>query len=446
MYKFPDNLYSDIRIEDVFETRIIITNGTLDEMKEKSYTGAFIRVFDGKKWYYSATSSIKGVQKELDALAQMAEENESIDNHPVVKQFEVNKGNFCEFRGDGDIRKVTVDEKKALLDKYTDQLKDRAYMTSLKSHYVDNKKTKRFYSSKGADLEFDFQTTGFRISFDLKDGEKLFSESYDCTSDQFKDLAGREKELEKKFEKSVDFLQNAREVEQGKTTVIFSPLAAGVFAHESFGHKSESDFMVGDETMKKEWVLGKKVGADLLSIIDDGHPRGSGHITFDDEGTRANKTYLINQGVLSGRLHSASSAAALEESVTGNARAMNFEFEPIVRMTTTYIEKGDKTLEALISGVEDGILVETIKHGSGMTTFTIAPSLAYAIKDGKIVYPVKCSVVSGNVFQTLNEIDGVSDDVDLHSFILGGCGKMEQYPLPVGFGGPYVRVNNLNVQ
>ncbi len=446
MYKFPENLYSDIRIEDVFETRIVITNGTLDEMKEKSYTGAFIRVFDGQKWYYSATSDIEGIQKELNDLAQMAVQNEAIDDDPVVRQFEVNKGDFCEFTGENDIRKVPVEEKKALLVKYTDQIRERDCITSLRSHYVDNKKTKRFYSSKGADLIYDFQTTGIRLSYDLKDGEKIFNERYECASDQFKDLSGREGELNAEFEKAIDFLKNAREVKQGKHTVIFSPLAAGVFAHESFGHKSESDFMVGDETMKKEWVIGKKVGAELLSIIDDGNPTGSGHITFDDEGTKTEKTYLIRDGILAGRLHSASSAAALEEHVTGNARAKDFEFEPIVRMTTTYIEKGNETLEELVSGVDDGILVETIKHGSGMTTFTIAPSLAYAIKDGKISHPVKCSVVSGNVFETLNEIDGVSDSVGLHSFILGGCGKMEQYPLPVGFGGPYVRVNNLNVQ
>jgi TldD protein len=81
-----------------------------------------------------------------------------------------------------------------------------------------------------------------------------------------------------------------------------------------------------------------------------------------------------------------------------------------------------------------------------MSTFTIAPSLAYYIKNGKIAEPVNISVVTGNVMETLNEIDGLSNETEIMSFILGGCGKMEQFPLPVGFGGPYVRVNNLNVQ
>ena len=446
MYTFPNGLYSDIRIEDVFETKIELTDGRLDEIKEKEYKGAFIRVFDGKRWYYSATSDIEGIQDELDDLAKLAEASDAIDNHPVVKKFEVNQGDFCEFTGDKDIASTNIEDKKTLLKGYTDLLKGHDTITSLKSYYVDKRKKKTFYSSKGANLTFDFQMAGLRLAFSLKKRDKLFSESYDGSSAVFGDLKNKEKEVQEHFNKAVEFLNTAEDIKAGKYTVIFSPLAAGVFAHESFGHKSESDFMVGDEAMRKEWTMGKKVGADLLSIIDDGNPEGSGHVTFDDEGTRAKKTYLIKDGILSGRLHSSSTAAYLEEDVTGNGRAINFEYEPIVRMTTTYIDKGNQTLDELISEVEDGVLVETIKHGSGMSTFTIAPSLAYAIKDGKLSHPLKISVVSGNVFKTLNEIDGVSDTIQLHSFVLGGCGKMEQFPLSVGFGGPYVRVNNLDVQ
>ena len=58
----------------------------------------------------------------------------------------------------------------------------------------------------------------------------------------------------------------------------------------------------------------------------------------------------------------------------------------------------------------------------------------------------KEAVVTGNVFESLGEIDGLSDKLELLSFAEGGCGKMEQWPLPVGFGGPYVRVKNMNVQ
>ena len=103
-------------------------------------------------------------------------------------------------------------------------------------------------------------------------------------------------------------------------------------------------------------------------------------------------------------------------------------------------------VNALLWDDEKGYYVKTIRHGSGMSTFTIAPSVAYEIVGGKLGRPVQISVISGNVFETLGLIDGLTKDAEILSFVTGGCGKMEQYPLPVGFGGPFVRVSSMNVQ
>jgi TldD protein len=446
MYKFPDGVYTDIRLEDVFETAITVTLDEIDELKEKSYQAAFIRVYDGSRWYYSATSETKNIQKEIDNLAGIAENNSAISDTTVVKKIEVNKGEFLKFTGENDISRFSVDEKFKILSSYFPIFRDREYVQMWRGQYIDRKVTKTILSSKGTNLKFDQQKIGFRMHFELADGDEKFRGNFDKSGTYLHEMEDVTVEAEERYVESVNFLKNAKPVEEGNYTVLLSPVAAGVFAHESFGHKSESDFMLGDETMKKEWNIGKKVGSGILSIIDDGGISGSGYVPFDDEGTKTKKTYLIKDGILSGRLHSAVTAAEIEEDLTGNARAINFEFEPIVRMTTTYIDKGEKTKKELINEIKDGIIVNTIKHGSGLSTFTIAPSLAYRIRDGKIAEPVKISVVSGNVFKALGDIDGLSDKVELLSFALGGCGKMEQFPLSVGFGGPWVRVNNLSVQ
>lgn len=446
MFEFPEGFYTDVRIENVFETSIQLTMGKVDDIKEKNYEAAFIRLFDGKRWYYASTSELDTVQNEIDALAVIATPDYNLDSNPIVKKFEVNKGNYNEFSGDSSVSAVSMDEKLATLVDYTKIVSVCEFVKMFRSNYVDKKVIKKIYSSKGTELEFDSQRIGLRVFYELKDGEKKFTDRFDRGSNFFEDMRGLGEEVQKRLDKSVFFLKNSVPVKAGKYPVILSPEAAGVFAHESFGHKSESDFMVGDEKMMEEWKLGKKVGADILSIVDDGNLKGQGYTPFDDEGTKSRETYLIKDGVLSGRLHSGSTSALLEEGLTGNARAKDFEFEPIVRMTTTYIKEGKKSLDELISEVDEGILVETINHGSGMSTFTLAPSMAYMIRDGKIAEPVKISVISGNVFETLNLIDGLSNELVLLSFALGGCGKMEQYPLPVGFGGPYVRVSTMNVQ
>jgi len=445
LFVFPKNLYTDVRIEDVFKTTIAYTLGKLDEQKVRKYKAAFIRIFDGEKWYYSATSDVEAVQGEIDALAQLATPNPGIYQDPIVQKLEANTGEHTKFQTDS-VAIIDSAEKLKLLQSHFSTLTEVEEIKMWKARYIDENVRKEFYSSKGAELNFDFQKAGFTLSFDMAAGERRFSEAFTKGSDSFQDLQDAHQEAKAHVAKCLDFLHNYRTLKPGKYTTIMAPVVAGVFAHESFGHKSESDFMVGDETMKREWAIGKKVGADILSIIDDGNRPGSGYVPFDDEGTKARKSYLIKEGVLSDRLHSASTAAALEEEVTGNARAMNFEFEPIVRMTSTYIAPGKKKKEELFREVEEGIYIEDLKHGSGMSTFTIAPSLAYYIKDGKIAYPVNIAVITGNVFETLGEIDGLSDGLDVDTKVTGGCGKMEQFPLTVGFGGPYVRVKNINAQ
>ncbi len=445
MYKFHRGLYTDVRIEDVFETIITFTIGEMTEYKIRNYKAAFVRVYDGTRWYYSSNSQTERIQEEIDKLSVMAKPDSHINDNPIVKKFEVNKGEFLNY-SQNDVLKVSEDEKIKLLKQMFSTVEDNKYIKNWAASYIDCKKVKEFYSSKGAEIKFDTQRCGFRVSFAMSEGERKFGEAFQKGSDKFDELLSQEQELKGYIDKCEDFLLNAKPVEKGIYTVVLSPVAAGVFAHESFGHKSESDFMVADETMKKEWTLGNKVGSDILTIIDDGNKPGSGFCAFDDEGTRARKTYLIKNGILAGRLHNCSTAATLQEDLTGNARSINFEYEPIVRMTTTYIEGGQESKEELFSKVKNGIYIENISHGSGMSTFTIAPTLAYMIRDGEISEPVNISVITGNVFKTLSEVDGVSNEVELLSFVTGGCGKMEQYPLPVGFGGPYVRVNNINVQ
>jgi TldD protein len=87
MYDFPTGLYTDVRIEDVFETSIQVTLGEVEERKEKAYRAAFVRVYDGQRWYYAATSDLDGIQAEIDELAAMASPQPAIAQHPVVRAF-----------------------------------------------------------------------------------------------------------------------------------------------------------------------------------------------------------------------------------------------------------------------------------------------------------------------------------------------------------------------
>jgi len=446
LYNFPKDFYSDVRIEKVFQTAIQNTMGKYDEIKEKEYEGALLRLFDGKRWYYSSITEIDSIQEELDKLAQLAHKNKEIEENPIVKNFEVNKGEFFKFQGENSVKGIALRKKKELLDNYAPVIAENKFVKTWRLNYMDKNLVKYFYSSKGADLKFDTQMCGFRVYYKLNNEDKNFEDMFSKASENFEDITNCMEEYKTFVRDSVNFLNDAVDVIPGKYPVVLSPETAGVFAHESFGHKSEADFMIGDKTMMKEWEIGKKVGSDILSIVDDGNLSGSGFVPFDDEGTKANETYLIKNGVLTGRLHSSVTAASLNEDLTGNARAITFEYEPIVRMTSTYIKPGEKTFKEIIKDIDKGVYIESFNHGSGMSTFTIAPRKAFMIRDGAIAEPVKISVISGNVFETLNLIEDVTEEYRLRDMVGGGCGKMEQFPLSVSFGGPFVKVKTMNVQ
>ena len=444
-YNFPEGLYVDIRIEHVFNTAVRYIKREMQECKEQKYSAAFIRVYDGEMWYYASTSDLEGIQSEINSLAAIAKKNDKIKESKIYKNLSENKDEVMAFIG-REVRNVPLDNKINHLQGIMPYLEENEYIKIWGISYLDTNTIKEFYNSKGADLKFDYQRTGFTAWFTMIDGENKMEGFYTKPGITFDELKSYESGLKEEIAECQLFLLKSEPVEPGKYSVIFAPKVTGVFVHECFGHKSESDFMIGDEATRNEWVLGKRVGSDELTISETGNIIGNGYIPYDDEGNKATMTHLIKNGILTGRLHNADSAADLDEAVTGNGRAMSFEYEPVVRMTTTYIDKGSKTYDELIKETDNGIILKGLNHGSGMSTFTIAPSYAYYVKNGKIDKPVRISVVTGNVFEALSDIDGITDTVEMHSFVGGGCGKMGQFPLPVGFGGPYIRVKNMQVQ
>ncbi len=445
MFNFSENVYCDVRIEREFKTKIIYNDGDLQQNNEEEYSCAFIRLYDGARWFYSSITDEEKIQDEIDRLTDLAGERVVTEDDPAIKNLHGNVYNNMRYE-DCAVKNISNEYKDNYLKKYFSIFGMYKQVSSWTARYIDRYNIREFYSSKGARVKYDNNVTGISFKYILKEGEEVFTNSWQKLINPLGESEEYKEQLKESIEEGINFVKNAKPIEPGEYEAVLAPVVAGVFAHESFGHKSEADFMIGDENMKKEWEIGKKVASDILSIVDYGDVEGSGYTPVDDEGNATCKTYLIKEGVLAGRLHDSMTASILDEEATGNGRAVSFEFEPIPRMTNTYIEPGDKTVEELIAEVKDGIFIKDINHGSGMSTFTLAPAMSYRIRDGKLAEPLKIAVATGSVFETLNLIDGLSNEVEIMSFITGGCGKMEQFPLPVGFGGPYVRIKKLFVQ
>jgi TldD protein len=194
--------------------------------------------------------------------------------------------------------------------------------------------------------------------------------------------------------------------------------------------------------MQELLQLGKPMAIEQLNVVDDATIEGlPGSIKYDDEGVPAQRKYLIKDGVLTQRLHNRETAGKMKETPTGNARALGATYPPIVRMTNTAIEAGDRTFEEMIADIEEGVYAVRMLGGqTNGEMFTFAAAEGYMIRNGKIAEPVSDVTLSGNVFQTLKDIDAVGSDL---LYTGGGCGKGGQMPLPVSVGGPHVRIQNV---
>ena len=445
-FNFPKDLYTDVRIEETFEAGYQIRDGIVLTNARVEYKGVIVRIFDGKLWYTSVTNDVSEgqIQKEIDNLAGLAKPNPNILKNKIVKNFQVNKDTNLRFDGENDFRKVTREQIEATVNHYVETCGGKEFeeiktvTASLRfSHLV-----KKIFSSKGTELCFDSQEGRLGMGFCIVHNEVPLWGGTSIVKFDYKDFENQEQKFIEIRDRSLDYAKNAVDVEPGDYECVLAPIVTAMFTHECFGHKSEADFMLNDKTLQDEWVMGKQVGSELVSICDRGDLYNHGYTPYDDEGNKACETWLVNKGKLTGRLHDAKSASVLKEKITGNARAQSYAHKPLVRMTNTFMEKGTETKDELISKVKNGIYVYSVNYGTGNSTFTMKPEICYRIRDGKLCEPVRVNVITGSVFKTLFDITGVADDLELFDQYV--CGKGGQ-SVPVSAGGPTIRVKTLSI-
>jgi TldD protein len=235
-------------------------------------------------------------------------------------------------------------------------------------------------------------------------------------------------------------LLSAKAPPAGKCTVLLAPSVTGYFAHESFGHGAEADQFVRDRSYLKP-MLGQQVGPEILTIVDNGaYPGAWSEIYCDDEGQPAQRTVLVDHGQFVGALHDRDTAAVLGALPTGNARRSDFLSRSFVRMTNTYVEPGESTLDELVKEAQNGVLLESgtagIEDPQG-GQMQIKARKGHLIENGKVTDLVSSMAMSGRVLEFLAAIRGVSGKEDF-ALDAGSCGKGRTDFLPNSAGGTYL--------
>jgi len=431
--------YIEIHFEESRATNIAYRGERLDEISRASNSGGNVRALVQGSWGFVSFNRLDGLR---DKVALAVEEARLASRGPfelfpaesvvdkVVSQLEQ------------DATTVPLASKKELLDGYNDIMLSSPKIQSTRIKYREMNRRTTFANSEGSHIEHVKTDLALGLAAIAREDNEIQRVGLSLGSNgRFSALEGLDGKVRELAMRAAALL-SAPPVKGGEHTVIVDPILAGVFAHEAFGHLSESDFVYQNESLQQVMVLGKRFGGSHLNIVDDATiPNLRGSYKYDDEGTPARKSYLIREGILEGRLHSRETAAKMGEKATGNARAVNYLFPPIVRMSNTYIEPGTVSFEEMLSGIDEGVYVKDWYGGTtSLEMFTFSAGEAYMIRRGKIAELLRPVVLTGNVFITLQNIDAIGNDLEMNQG--GGCGKGGQYPLPVSNGSPHIRIRH----
>lgn len=435
--------YAEIRVAESNTTSIALSGEQIESVSSGLSQGGSIRILNNGMWEFLSFNKIEDIDAYIKKGQGLIQKVQLKSDSGILKSAPIKVHKKTEKQTD--FTKLSFDEKFELISSYNKILRKPKQVQTTRAIYKDSDAKLLFINTEGSEVIYDRSHCGAALTAIAKDGNEIqpFHDSV-AGFGGYELAKGLESKAEHVAKTAVDLL-SAESIEGGSFDVIVDPRLAGVFIHEAFGHLSEADFVYENERMKKIMVLGAKFGNNDLTVIDDGNLDCVGYIPVDDEGVLPEKTYLIKNGVLSGRLHSRETAFKMKENPTGNARAISVMQQPIVRMTNTYIENGPCKTEDIFNSVEDGVYAVNYHGGqTNLEMFTFSSAYGYKIKNGKKGKMYKNIVLSGNVFDTLKKIEMIGNDKKMFGG-LGGCGKGGQFPLPVSFGGPHMLIKNVLV-
>ncbi len=432
--------YTEARLETRRTTRIVFHGENLETVSTVVNRGGIVRsMVAGGGWGIATFNSRSDLEERVDQAYTAARmvQAEPIELAPVgALQDEIRVSLKQDFR------QIPIVQKKELIEGYNDILLSTENVVDTQVSYVDQFIEYTYANSQGSYIVEERPMSTVRLVATARQGSDVQRAADGLSVPAgFEAVQGLEEMARETAERAVDLL-SAETVVGGRYPVICDPFLAGVFVHEAFGHLSEADFVYENPQAQEMMVLGRRFGRDILSIIDDGTIPGlRGTHRYDDEGTPTQRTDLIRDGVLVGRLHSRETAAKMQEEPTGNARATGYRYPPIVRMTNTFIEQGETPFEDMLADIDTGVYACRAIGGQTMLeNFSFSAGHGYMIRDGKIAEMVKDVVLSGNLFTTLESIDAVGNDLTFSK--LGMCGK-GQGGLPVGIGAPHIRIQDV---
>jgi TldD protein len=459
--------YADIRIIDQSRESIETKNHDVAAVDLGASSGAGIRVLANGGWGFTCTQDMteQGIEKAVKEAYLVAKASARCLEKPIeLAQEPVYVANWsgpCLI----DPFKVDLNTKIAVL---LDSAKIMLAVPGVTLALGDLqfiRERKYFASSEGSRIDQTFHRTGCGITANATGENDRQRRSWPDAVGQW-ELAGWEMvdkwnlpaHAQRVGEEAVALLK-APTCPQTTCDVILGGSQLALQIHESCGHPTELDRALGQEInyagasfLTPDMLHKLQYGSRVVNLVADATvPGGLGSFGFDDEGVKAQRNFLVKEGLFVGYLSSRDTASVIGLNRSGgNMRAESWKVTPIIRMTNVSILPGDAgSLEDLISDTKDGILLDLNRSWSIdqlRYNFQFSTECAWEIKNGKRGRLLKNGSYGGITTEFWNSCDAICGADEYVTWGTPNCGKGQpSQSMWTGHGASPARFKNIKV-
>ena len=430
--------YCDLRIESVVGTGLEMKEMELRKVIPGNSSGAILRALVNGSWGIISFNDHDAMTKSPQLVVRLARAS---GNGSVELAQVGDLKSSIKWKPKVDPRSISIEDKFELIKSVNSAVMEKTEIVAINSVYSDSNIVKRFISSQGSETEYHLSRCHVQSSITAKRDGRILGYRTRVGATGGYEIFSQDDPIIKAKEGADNALRilGARASPSGRLTVIADNDLTGVFAHEAVGHATEGDLISAGESLLAGRI-GETIASKNITLVDDATiPGGFGSYPIDDEGVQSMRKVLIQDGILKDYILNRETAAQLELTPNGGARAQSYASKPLVRMSNTMIEPGELSFEELIEDVQYGVYALGTRGGQVDTvkgSFQFSAQQAFLIEKGKITIPLRDVSISGMTLEVMKNIDGVGNDAKLGD--PGFCGKGQM--VPVGDGGPHIRI------
>jgi TldD protein len=435
--------YADVRIEQIEEENLSVSKGTAELIEKSTDFGFGIRVMVDGAWGFAASADVneESIKETSRQAVELARASARVKDRDIILAPTEKIVDSYQTPMITDPFSVPLKEKLDFLLLLDGLMTSVSGVSQTECMMTFIKRNKLFASSEGSIIEQLIIQSGAGITATaMKSHREMGTRSYPNSSGQHQ-TKGYELIRELEFEKNAVRIAGeavavlgAKDCPSKNTTVILDGPQVSLQIHESIGHALELDRVFGAEKnfsgvsfATPEKLNNLRYGSEIVNVVNDSTaPFGLGTFGYDDEGVKASRSFLIKDGILRGYLSSRDTASRIDRKSSGCMRASSWANVPIVRMTNTNLLPGDKTLEQMISEVDDGIYMQTVRTWSiddFRESFHMGCEIGWEIKSGRLGDMIRNPSYSGNTVEFWNSCDAIGNEDSWEIWGTPNCGK-----------------------